>query len=113
MPKAMSRKLNPEIQNFEAFHKRLLAFVAQGKPCYSVRDKKEYTSHMDGSTIIMSGKNKQEPSEFSEENLKVVYRIIKNETNITTTMLSLSVGRHSSPIMGLMMASGVVVELVN
>jgi hypothetical protein len=106
----MSRKLNPEIQNFEEFQKRLLAFVAQGKPCYSIRDKMEYTSHMEGSTIIMSGKNRQKPSEYSKEDLKAVYQIIKNETNITTTMLAPAVGRHRSPILGLMVTSGVVVE---
>ncbi len=109
----MKRILNTTIRDFDAFYQVLVEFVLMDKLCYSVQDKKEYKSWMKGTSICMSGEDRQEPSLYSKEDLKHVFEIIRNSSYVNTKMLDPAVGRHRSPILALMVASGVVVRKQN
>ncbi|RJE74954.1 hypothetical protein [Reichenbachiella sp. MSK19-1] len=104
----MSRTLNPEIISFDIFYHKLVDFVSSGQSCFSVRDKKEYTSWMDGKTICMSGVDRKSPSVYDTSTLINVFETVKNGDDIKTEMLDKAVGRERSPILALMIASKVL-----
>lgn len=106
----MKRTLNQNIKDFDTFYKTLVAFVETGKPCFSIRDKKEYQSWLDGETIFMSGIERKKNSVYTVSNLKKVFEIIQNSDDIKTKMLNEAVKRERSPIMALMVYSGALVE---
>lgn len=106
----MRRILNPAITSFDAFYKALVGFVHTGKPCYSVRDKKEYQSWMEEGVICMSGEDRKNPSLYDKSQLEQVFNIVRKSDNIKTEMLKEAVSRERSPTLALMVASGVVVE---
>lgn len=104
-------QLNPSISTFEKYHLMLIGFVDSGKPCYSVRDQKEYTSWLEGETIFMSGEERVQDSVYPKKTLREVFDHIKHEPNITTITLAPYVGRHRSPLLALMLASKVIIKL--
>lgn len=106
----MSKILNPTITSFEIFYGALVRFVHAGKPCYSVRDKKEYQSWMEEAIICMSGEDRKNPSLYDKSQLEDVFNIIRKTDNIKTETIKEAVKRERSPILALMVASGVVVE---
>lgn len=103
------RQLDPFISNFELYYRRLIEYVKSGKPCFSVRDRKEYTSWLEGDAIIMSGNERAKNSLYSKIVLKEVFGNIRNEPNVTTKTLAPYVGRERSPLLALMIASGTLI----
>jgi hypothetical protein len=104
----MSRTLNHNITNFTAFYEALVQFVRSGKPCFSVRDKKEYKSWLEGTTICMSGEDRKYPSIYDKKKLEMAFELIRLSDNINVELLKDAVRRERSPILALMVASGVV-----
>lgn len=99
-------KLISSIKNFTAFHHQLLGYAYSGKDCQSVKLKKVYTVGIDRDTIVMKGKDRTKPSKYSPYKLEDVYNYIADKEAINTTDL-FRTGRNNSPLMALMVASGV------
>lgn len=108
----MRRVLNHNFTNFTAFYEALVQFVNSGKPCFSVRDKKEYNSWMEGEVICMTGKDRKYPSIYDKDSLEKIYHLVRHNDDIKIDTLKEAVNRDKSPILALMVASGVVQENV-